>query len=426
MNFRKSKRSLWSALGFITLAGMSIFIHSCSGGGSSSGPTPVKGLVVTPGAREVALKWDPEPGVSEYTVIWVTQPSANSGRIMSALRANLSRDINNANSAVVTRPSYFHEGLRPEFETQYVVVVGGREQNNLSDILNNSSLWDSASDAVRAVGTCGNVGLYSCTGRGGPGNCTNLHVDNLNCGACGRVCAQGTTCIEGSCQDTSGWEFLPNNCVNNQPYRCGDSSVENLGGFCSSGNDVWSCGWDCKQCMRDVDTPYMDACVDGRCLQCPYGTYPCRGGANGCVDVQNDTANCGSCGRTCPQGSVCRNHQCVSPATQDASCQGGSVYCPTIGGGPGACFNLTNDPLNCGTCGHYCGRHESCVNSVCVARNTGTAPAPAPAPVNCQAGLTLCGGACVNTLTNRNNCGACGQACPATSPGCTGGKCIII
>jgi hypothetical protein len=34
----------------------------------------------------------------------------------------------------------------------------------------------------------------------------------------------------------------------------------------------------------------------------------------------------------------------------------------------------------------------------------------------------LCNGACVNTMTNINNCGACGQACGAGKT-CNGGTC---
>jgi len=44
--------------------------------------------------------------------------------------------------------------------------------------------------------------------------------------------------------------------------------------------------------------------------------------------------------------------------------------------------------------------------------------------VSCTTGQTECDGACVDTQTNQNHCGSCGNACGA-SEGCTGGQCKI-
>ena len=41
----------------------------------------------------------------------------------------------------------------------------------------------------------------------------------------------------------------------------------------------------------------------------------------------------------------------------------------------------------------------------------------------CQSGLAVCGDACANLMTDRNNCGACGNACAASDYGCTNGTC---
>jgi hypothetical protein len=41
---------------------------------------------------------------------------------------------------------------------------------------------------------------------------------------------------------------------------------------------------------------------------------------------------------------------------------------------------------------------------------------------SCPSGQTSCSGSCINTLSDKNNCGSCGHACAAASY-CSGGKC---
>jgi hypothetical protein len=43
--------------------------------------------------------------------------------------------------------------------------------------------------------------------------------------------------------------------------------------------------------------------------------------------------------------------------------------------------------------------------------------------VQCYAGLSLCGGQCVNTKTDQNNCGKCGTKCGLL--GCVLGLCTL-
>ncbi|KAK1832315.1 hypothetical protein QBC39DRAFT_349214 [Podospora conica] len=48
---------------------------------------------------------------------------------------------------------------------------------------------------------------------------------------------------------------------------------------------------------------------------------------------------------------------------------------------------------------------------------------------SCPDDLTDCGGVCVNTVTDINNCGSCGHACPPSSRYedwfCAGGECFV-
>jgi hypothetical protein len=92
-----------------------------------------------------------------------------------------------------------------------------------------------------------------------------------------------------------------------------------------------------------------------------------------------------------------------------ASCAAEETVCA------GACSNLMSDRDNCGTCGNQCGDGLVCSLGACVE--------------GCDNGLAACGGACVDQATDTNNCGGCGvddsshvctpdQMCNAGTCGC--------
>lgn len=83
----------------------------------------------------------------------------------------------------------------------------------------------------------------------------------------------------------------------------------------------------------------------------------------------------------------------------------------------GVCVDLVNDRLNCGACGAACAELVNCWESNC-----GGVPDD-PAPLACGAGLTDCGGVCVDLASDEGNCGICGLVCPATDA-CTVGQCV--
>jgi Stigma-specific protein, Stig1 len=77
----------------------------------------------------------------------------------------------------------------------------------------------------------------------------------------------------------------------------------------------------------------------------------------------------------------------------------------------GTCTAVNSDPNNCGACGNVCpGSSPSCNQGVCIANG-------------CAAGLTSCGGFCVNTNADSKNCGTCGNVCSASTPHCDHGIC---
>ena len=116
---------------------------------------------------------------------------------------------------------------------------------------------------------------------------------------------------------------------------------------------------------------------------------------------------------------------CQPGASCSATCYvSGEVSCGV------ACKDLASDSVNCGACGNQCDEGDVCASAACVipslpnvgSGNAPAPPAPAPAPLVCAAPTVNCGGVCRNTQTDANNCGSCGNACPAGQV-CTAGAC---
>lgn len=75
----------------------------------------------------------------------------------------------------------------------------------------------------------------------------------------------------------------------------------------------------------------------------------------------------------------------------------------------GVCVDTLTDPDNCGGCGGVCGPGWSCLNAVCLVE----APPIGVSLVDCAGqGVTDCGGFCTDLSTDSANCGACGASCP--------------
>jgi hypothetical protein len=114
---------------------------------------------------------------------------------------------------------------------------------------------------------------------------------------------------------------------------------------------------------------------------------------NTCKPWATDTQNCGGCGIECPTGSTCTSGRC-SVSCDGGTCPGTTQCTTNASGGQLACF-----PTQCSAVPQY---------SAC-ARN-------APYAGRC------CGAACLDTMSDRNNCGYCGTRCTA-SEDCLWGSC---
>jgi hypothetical protein len=88
----------------------------------------------------------------------------------------------------------------------------------------------------------------------------------------------------------------------------------------------------------------------------------------------------------------------------------------------GVCVDAVSDGDNCGGCGVVCGPGSSCASGMCLL----TAPPAGVSLVDCAAqGLTGCGWFCTDLAVDAANCGACGNSC-ALGGYCQGGSCTGV
>ena len=152
-------------------------------------------------------------------------------------------------------------------------------------------------------------------------------------------------------------------------------------------------------------------------------------------DLQSDPKHCGTCTTVCNSASVCSKGACK------ASCDTPLVKCAGDGG---LCADLSKDPGNCGTCGTLCsagdagaleagnnGNPDAGINFGDAGYDggagwtLGTATcAASKCGVTCPGSTTQCSdGICYDTQNFHDRCGDCNTACASDTEWCTQGHC---
>ncbi|MBI5514572.1 MAG: hypothetical protein HY909_12430 [Deltaproteobacteria bacterium] len=264
------------------------------------------------------------------------------------------------------------------------------------------------------AGACGfsvcNSGFGDCDGTSTNGCEVNVAADTSNCGGCGVTCAAAngaSTCVAGVC---GLGECNPNfaNC---------DGSVA-TGCEVNTGRDINNCGACGNACPTVANA--TNSCSRGLCRQaCNAGFENCDGDiTNGCEASLTTPSNCGACGVVCATNNG--TPTCAGGACAVGSCNAGFADCN--GSAADGCeVNTTNNTANCGGCGVTCTAANGA--STCVAGVCGLG--------HCASGFANCDGSVatgceVNTRTDLNHCGACGNACPTAANAarsCASGSC---
>ena len=115
----------------------------------------------------------------------------------------------------------------------------------------------------------------------------------------------------------------------------------------------------------------------------------------------------GDCHETCGPCLANCTKSCTNTCFGDAPPYPKSCCLSTETCCSGKCVNTTSDKNNCGACGQVCSG-DFCRNGLCWA---------------CEPGFTQCGDKCIDTMSDRANCGACGKVCADRSI-CYNGACV--
>lgn len=221
--------------------------------------------------------------------------------------------------------------------------------------------------------------------------CRDVATDPMHCGACGRTCRGGEVCMAGACRAPGGdgggpaciMPMVPcgSSCVDtaSDPAHCGACgracgpgqtcmagacrAAEDAGGGCPPGRSA--CGGVCVDTQSDAmhcgvcghACPSGWRCAMGVCapMGCPSGQTLCAGT---CVDTRSDRSHCGACGRACASGEACLGGLCMM-------CPPGQTGC-LMSGGLGMCVDTRVDPLHCGACNRACPpATPTCAMGVC-------------------------------------------------------------
>ena len=154
-------------------------------------------------------------------------------------------------------------------------------------------------------------------------------------------------------------------------------------------------------------TAVLCACGNNR-AGFPAETGPDGGGATGDATaegpgdagVSGDTGTFGEGGPLHNDGGSQADGGCAAPCTGGQFCDNGVCVCPIYQSFCGGqCIPTSSDANNCGACGNACTGATACSGGVCSS--------------TCMPGLTACSGACVDLGSDDDNCGACGNKCPA-------------
>jgi hypothetical protein len=173
----------------------------------------------------------------------------------------------------------------------------------------------------------------------------------------------------------------------------------------------------CVACLTDPDT-----CPMGEV--CNPATHTCIPGPTGCTNNSEcpaskpicDTSDgvCVICltAANCPAGDVCQNFQCFPSCGGGALCTGGLSCCN------GACVDEVTNVDDCGGCNVACAPSQTCAGGSCQTP-------PSCRTTGCPNSEVCCHDVCTNIETIQN-CGACDSPCPPGSNECLSGACCTV
>jgi hypothetical protein len=253
------------------------------------------------------------------------------------------------------------------------------------------------SDCSGTCRTCTSGVCTSVKNQDDPGVCPGT------CDAAGACKAkQGQTCLAGT------------DCAGGIPCADGYCCDKTCAGSCEACNlagHLGTCttlGANAQPHTGHPPCTATDATCAGSCqgsATCTYPTSAC-GSATCTSNSYQPTGTCGSgaCSPGNVQNCTSLNKACVVASGCSGVCVPGAIQCSTgTGGIPQLCSSAGTWQNQTG-----CSAGTTCSNG------------------SCACAKTTCAGACVDTNTDKNNCGTCGHACRYSASSCVAGKCTPV
>ncbi|MBX3211232.1 MAG: hypothetical protein KF850_04305 [Labilithrix sp.] len=156
----------------------------------------------------------------------------------------------------------------------------------------------------------------------------------------------------------------------------------------------------------DASMLLTEYCPSSECpagwTTCPDSRFPCD------TNILADSRNCGGCGMACAEGNGTDGFICVEGACalQCSSGQFAAKDCDGIV--DNGCESGKLDRNNCGACGVACPADMQCIWQDRLGGEVGC---------GCIPPKMACSDLCVDTSAHDNNCGSCNNVCNKTGPG---------
>ncbi|HKU36586.1 MAG TPA: MopE-related protein [Polyangiales bacterium] len=205
-------------------------------------------------------------------------------------------------------------------------------------------------------------------------------------------------------------------CQTGQEYPCYTGPAATRGKApCKDGKITCSSG-QLSACMNER-TPKPETCAnEGTDDDCDgdKDDVPQRG--TSCSDVSTGHGVCKQTAVWQCQGGAA---VCVDgTAKSEEACDGADDDCD---GKVDEGYDFNADETHCGSCTNRCGAGLTCCGGTCVNVLNSNQNCNGCGKM-CGAGLSCCSGTCVNTRTDSKNCGSCGHSCLLL--GCSSGGCL--
>ncbi len=212
--------------------------------------------------------------------------------------------------------------------------------------------WCLATDPTKSCqnGTCQCNPKNLCPTGSGKTACIDLSGDSINCGACGHACAQGESCMGGTCTCTASScpvDQCIAECTREVTYSCYTPTMSECLAACHvarngySGNclNLFDARQQCELDNSSVATWRCADCSGQSCVSCTSGP---------------------TCGLLQAPSTACNLVRAeFTAANCMPTCTGGTTLCAP------ACVDTTADPLNCGSCYNTCLSGQTCTAGMC-------------------------------------------------------------